>query len=145
MAAKKGKPQVIPQTFTWGLSAWTPVREGGVYCSPACGGRCTFAKYQLARKKALALASRLGPSWKALISENLGWHWKVRSGVCEVIEGSNKSFVAYFNGPTQFMGFGDTAEKAVRQALGNARKATDLQLIANAALVQVVQSFPAER
>lgn len=56
---------------------WTPRREGNTYCSPACGGGCTLEAYRKAEHEAIALASRLGPNWKPVVWENLGWHYKV--------------------------------------------------------------------
>lgn len=57
--------------------SWRPVRCGPRYCSPACGGGCTWAAYKGAVKAAAALAKRLGPQWKVLVWENLGWHYEV--------------------------------------------------------------------
>jgi hypothetical protein len=55
--------------------SWKAVRRGDVYCAPACGGGCTWAKYQEARRLATNLARRLGRGWKPALSENLGWHY----------------------------------------------------------------------
>lgn len=61
-----------------GLS-WDPVRTGnGQYCSPACGGKCTWASYQAAKRKASALAKSLGAGWKPEVHENLGWYYRAR-------------------------------------------------------------------
>jgi len=56
---------------------WTPVRRGKIYCSPMCGGKCTYRDYQRAVKDAAKLAKRLGPKWKPHMWDNLGWHWQV--------------------------------------------------------------------
>lgn len=58
---------------------WVPVLRGEIFCSPACGGRCTKAAHDLAMKNAIELAARLGAQWKPVVSENLGWHYKVIS------------------------------------------------------------------
>lgn len=58
---------------------WTPVRRGAIYCSPACGGGCTWAAFQEATGNADALAKRIGGGWKPRVWENLGWHYSVTS------------------------------------------------------------------
>lgn len=67
------------KTKTFKLS-WKPKRNGDVYCSPACGGKCTWAAYQKAKRGAAALAKTMGPGWKPKVWENLGWHFKVVRG-----------------------------------------------------------------
>lgn len=57
--------------------SWEPRRYGpGLYCAPACGRGCTWDEYQEATRQAEALCRRLGPGWKSVVHENLGWHWK---------------------------------------------------------------------
>ena len=60
---------------------WTPVRNGEYYCSPACGGHCTYEAFEQATKNAEALAElctkEIGGVWKTRVHENLGWHWHV--------------------------------------------------------------------
>ena len=58
---------------------WTPIRRGKIYCSSACGGNCTWAAYQLAKRCAAAMVKELGPNWKPHVYENLGWHYQVDS------------------------------------------------------------------
>lgn len=58
---------------------WKPQLRGETYCSSACGGRCTKAAYDIATKNAANLAKRLGPNWKPVVFENLGWHYNVVS------------------------------------------------------------------
>lgn len=71
---------------------WTPVRRGNgtkqtIYCSPACGGGCTWKAHQDAVKAGATLATRLGPAWQSRVWENLGWHYAAELGgrltVCE--------------------------------------------------------------
>lgn len=59
--------------------SWKPKRDGDIYCAPACGGGCTYTKFQLASTRAAALCERLGPGWREHVFENLGWHYKVKS------------------------------------------------------------------
>ena len=56
---------------------WTPVRRGGIYCSPACGYGCKHAAFLKAERDAKKLAAQLGPEWKPHVWENLGWHYRV--------------------------------------------------------------------
>ncbi len=63
---------------------WEPVRRGTVYCSPRCGGNCTWAAHQKAHKDAEALARRMGEGWEPDVWENLGWHWRVKKGVATI-------------------------------------------------------------
>ena len=60
---------------------WIPVLDGKIYCSPACGRGCTLDEYDRAVADAGKLVSLLrGNGWKAVIHENLGWHYKATSG-----------------------------------------------------------------
>lgn len=64
--------------------SWKPIRKGGIYCAPACGGGCKWDAYQKARRDAAALAKKLGPGWKPRLNENLGWHWSVFKSDIEI-------------------------------------------------------------
>lgn len=57
--------------------SWKPYRRGDIYCSPACGGRCTYAEYQKAIRDAERTRKQMDKPelWVARIHENLGWHW----------------------------------------------------------------------
>jgi len=59
--------------------SWKAKRNGDIYCAPACGGGCTYAAFKLATKRAELLCKRLGPEWQPDVSENLGWHYAVKS------------------------------------------------------------------
>lgn len=62
-------------------SDWEPVLKGSIYCSPACGGRCTKAAFDKAVLGAAGVVKALGgKGWQACIWENLGWHFKVVAG-----------------------------------------------------------------
>jgi hypothetical protein len=60
---------------------WTPVKRGGIYCSPACGMGCTTEMYNKAMKDADALCKRaakeVGGEWVPDVWENLGWHYAI--------------------------------------------------------------------
>lgn len=60
---------------------WTPVRKGDIYCSPACGAKCTHEAYTTAVESAKKLKERcekeIGGEWDINVHENLGWHWSV--------------------------------------------------------------------
>lgn len=39
--------------------SWDAVRNGAIYCAPACGGKCTWKAYEEACVEATKLASSL--------------------------------------------------------------------------------------
>jgi len=55
------------------------VRKGDLYCAPWCGTKCTWKAYQVARRRAHALAKHMGKGWTAEVHENMGWHYTVWS------------------------------------------------------------------
>ena len=58
---------------------WTPVKNGNIFCSPACGYGCTIEMHDLAQKSANELCSRLNKwraGWTPYVHENLGWHYR---------------------------------------------------------------------
>jgi hypothetical protein len=60
---------------------WTPrLQPGGVYCSPSCGCRCTWADFEWATAQAKVLAERLGDGWRPHVHENGGWWWLAVKG-----------------------------------------------------------------
>lgn len=63
---------------------WTPQARGLVFCSPACGANCTAEEHNRAQDGARALAERLGPAWRPVVWENLGWHYKAQRGGAKV-------------------------------------------------------------
>jgi hypothetical protein len=56
---------------------WTPRLQdnGRVYCSPACGMKCTKERHDAAQLAAAALAKRMGPDWVPRVWENGLWHY----------------------------------------------------------------------
>jgi hypothetical protein len=73
------KTKAKPATLTEFAQGWTPVRRGHIYCSPRCGGDCTYAKFQLATNEANRIANLMGKGWTPDVHENLGWHYDVIS------------------------------------------------------------------
>ncbi len=102
---------------------WKPVHRGTIYCSSACGGRCTWAAYKNADAKAKALAKRMGEGWNAHVWENLGWHWEVEKGVMSVML-YDKTYTCYLNTTPQFI----TRHTNPKTAVSNAIKELDTHL-----------------
>ena len=74
---------------------WTPVRNGDMFCSPACGCKCKLADYERAVKAAGNLAALLGGGWYPNVWENGGWHYDVRKGKATVLfRGFEAKYVA---------------------------------------------------
>lgn len=69
------------------LYAKGPVLSGKTYCSPWCGGGCTKAAYDSCRRKAKALARRMGKGWTTHVHENLGWFYCVYKGTPQGVFG----------------------------------------------------------
>ncbi len=76
---------------------WTPRANGKFYGSPACCGAkfCTRADFDLATKRAAALAKRMGAGWEPDVWENLGWHYRVTNGIATVSERHEGKRVTY--------------------------------------------------
>lgn len=120
--------------------SWTPVRNGKLYCSAACGGKCTHAAYLTAKRRAAALVKSLGPGWKPEVWENLGWHFAAINGAMRVSGGekisprSRKlSWTAVWNNPEgtggyfglSYMASDYTPRGAVTMVLGKMRVTRD--------------------
>lgn len=97
---------------------WAPIRSGDIYCSPGCGGKCTWASYTLASKEAETLAKRLGRGWKPVVHERAapGWNNKAESACGQIgvywIKG--RSFQVY---EAHFNGFSYADKKSPRKAV----------------------------
>lgn len=118
---------------------WTPVRRGSIYCSPRCGGECTWKAFRAATDNAASLAKRMGGGWHPRVWENLGWHWRIECGPADApfgrigCDGYRKYDAevraGYMLGPhagssstsLQFWGKGTTPEKAIEAARDSAR------------------------
>ena len=66
------------------MTGRTPIRNGDIYCSPRCGGQCTYEQYQAAVAGADELVRILGEGWEPCVWDNLGWHYEARKGCCVV-------------------------------------------------------------
>lgn len=64
--------------------SWKPVLHGRMYCSPACGAKCTKVAHDRAAMKAGELADYLGKGWKPRVWENMAWFWEVSNGILSV-------------------------------------------------------------
>jgi hypothetical protein len=72
--------------------SWKPVHRGAVFCAPACGFGCKRSRYELAVKKAVALAKRLGPGFEADVWENGDWYWKVTYGAIDIRQRDDRTY-----------------------------------------------------
>lgn len=97
---------------------WKPRRNGLLYCSPACGGRCTFAAYKAAKRKAKTLAAELGEGWHARVWENLGWHYSVDRPHISVSP-SGSGYMAIIAG--NYIGHSRRPVLAIRDAIRKAK------------------------
>lgn len=107
---------------------WTPVRKGDIYCSPGCGGDCTYEDYLKAQLNAEKLARKLGPRWKPDVWENLGWHCRAISsnGAIKVYPSLGDKTYTAFAGEADFPGgkwaeSGSTPKKAVQNVIAKVR------------------------
>ncbi len=111
--------------------------KGGIYCAPACGGRCTQRAHDLAWRRAKALVKKLGKGWVTRVHENLGWHYSAVSACGSLLvyehedrNGKAIDCTAFLNEPERqpggrWVGRGDTAKKAVADAIRQARSERD--------------------
>lgn len=63
---------------------WTPVRDGDVFCAPACGHKCKLADFERASASAAALVAELGDGWQPRVWENFGWNFSAEKGTATV-------------------------------------------------------------
>lgn len=85
-------PDNLPSTET--ASAWTPVLDGDIYCSPGCGSRCKKADYDMAVREANRLSETLGDGWEPEVWENGGWYYEICRGGARVSLLGNGEYVA---------------------------------------------------
>lgn len=106
---------------------WKARRKGNIYCAPACGGNCTWAAYQQAKRDSLELVRELGTGWTAHVWENLGWHWEVRdaSNCLNVVVGRTGRFTAYLGeggGGSRWFDHGKSPQAAIRGVIRQAKR-----------------------
>lgn len=100
------------------MLSWKPKRRGEIYCSPACGGDCTYAAFQKAKRDAEKLAKIMGRGYKPYVWENMGWHFKAYKGKIEVCPMSfTKGFTVVVQTNPQFMTQGKNPKLLVKKAL----------------------------
>jgi hypothetical protein len=110
---------------------WTPQEQpGGIYCSPACGVRCTKSEHDEAHRLAAELCASLGDGWKPRVWENLGWHYSAEKGKMKIHppyglakglkNGANYSL--FFNVSRQIVLSGPSPYQLVLDALTAARE-----------------------
>ena len=63
---------------------WTPIRDGAVFCAPACGHKCKLADFERATASATALVAELGEGWLPRVWENGGWYFSAGKGAATV-------------------------------------------------------------
>lgn len=63
---------------------WTPIRDGDVFCAPACGHKCKLADFEQATASAIALVAELGEGWLPRVWENGGWYFSAGKGSATV-------------------------------------------------------------
>ncbi len=102
---------------------WTPRRRGAIYCSPACGGNCTYADYLAAIKASHKLAAGCGAGYTAHVWENLGWHHEAKSpdGRIQVHPSHEGTQYTASVGDGSYWGLGGTPKAAINQALDVAK------------------------
>ena len=100
---------------------WTPIKRGGIYCSPRCGAKCTYVAYTKANSSARVLAKHLGPGWMARVWENMGWHYEaIYAGVVAVRPATGGTYLASTVGVNpQFCTYGATPEEAVAEVVAD--------------------------
>jgi hypothetical protein len=63
---------------------WTPIRDGEVFCAPACGHKCKLVDFEQATASAAALVAELGEGWLPRVWENCGWYFSAGKGTATV-------------------------------------------------------------
>ena len=97
---------------------WTPKLDGQIFCSPACGRGCTLKQFNEANTSAKNLAKKLGPNWRPVTWENLGWHWKIVNANMVIEPYNSGKFNATLHTLTHnFKALNCSAEEAVKEVL----------------------------
>lgn len=72
----------------------TPILNGDIYCSPACGMSCKKADFDAVSEQARVVALRLGSGWEPHVWENCGWNFEVRKGMATISAEPDGSYLA---------------------------------------------------
>lgn len=128
------------------VDAWTPVRDGDVYCAPRCGLRCKWIWYENACASANDLCKALGEGWKPRVWENLGWYYTVSRGKFTVSEHKHDGAVTFScsfdsNAKQYYVTCASSAREAVAEAIAEAR-ADIRQLERELAVLETVDLLP---
>lgn len=100
---------------------WTPIRNGEIFCSPACGGQCKRVDFDHVSAQAGVLAAKLGRGWMPIVWENLGWYFKVQKGAATVRINSKGNFEACVE-----VNFIDNSTAQILQSHRDPRRAVEL-------------------
>ena len=106
---------------------WTPVENGDVYCSPACGCKCKRVDYDNAVAASETFTQTIGDGWQHKVWENCGWHFSASKGCMEVHK-TDTGYTAYFNSIRQHVCSASTAEAAIQGAIDAALMTVDILL-----------------
>lgn len=109
---------------------WIPKKKpGNIYCSPACGHKCTLTEYNAAVLAANELAESLGPTWKSHVWENGGWHYAAISECSrvKVTPRHGHGYIAYLGEAGTMIGgywaeTGETPHLAIEKTRKTARE-----------------------
>lgn len=129
---------------------WTPRLSGSIFCSPACGGKCTKSAYDKAQRKAAALCDRLGPGWTPRVHENLGWHYSAINGEMSIREdgylGNSPGDYGLLSGPgPQIVMHGTDPHELLRNGLKQLRKNLADQQKRVDAMIEIVKEIPTKK
>lgn len=96
---------------------WNPVLKGDIYCSPACGFKCTKAGHDEAVRLADEMIDELGDGWEPDVWENCRWNYAAKHKKQDIRIHPNKydtvdSYTCFYNGPVQKLGRGSTPTEA---------------------------------
>lgn len=114
-----------------------PVRKGPIYCSPWCGGGCTWASYRKCVADAKLLAAAMSNGWTIDVRENLKWFWYVWDATKTIrltMDGPG-SFLCYIGLPgdagIKWAGRAKTPHKAIEiaQAAGRVEMEGHLEML----------------
>lgn len=103
---------------------WTPIRDGDVFCAPACGHKCKLVDFKRATASAAELVAVLGEGWQPRVWENGGWYFSAVKGAATVDYSENGGHFAasidaglFRNRHEQFRADGSSPRAAMEAAL----------------------------